>query len=133
MGFPISIDQESYEALIALAQRGTFNPDGSINQEQAMTLDAFLRSIEKANGITRFGLWVRWQDPKAPLPPGTLFPRIWPPTLQFFLQLVSRPISKADVLELVGKKTPDAVNIMVTPDPAALLGWSKMSDYFVQP
>lgn len=128
-----SLSQEQYEALLALAQRGTLNPDGTVNQQQAIVLDAFLVDIEKANGITRYSLWVRWQDPNAPLPPGTNFPSVWPPYLQTFIQFISRPISKTDVMDFVKQKAPKAVNIMVTPDPAGLLGWSKVEEYFVQP
>lgn len=126
------LSQEAYEALIALAQRGTVDPDGSTNQERALTLEAFLRDIEKTNGVIRHTLRVRWQDPTAPLPPGVRFPKTWPPELEYTLQFVSRAITKADVLKVVGDRTKNAVNVMVTPDPAGLLGWSKLDDYFVQ-
>jgi hypothetical protein len=128
-----TLDQESYEALIALAQRGTYKPDGTIDQQQAMVLDTFLQSIEKANGITRYSLWVRWMDPTAPLPPGVNFPKVWPVSLQYLLQFISRPVSKTDVLALVAQKTPNAMTVMVTPDPAALLGWTALDAFFTQP
>lgn len=129
----ITLSQEQYEALIALAQRGTVDPDGSMNQERAVGLDTFLRDIERSNNITRYSLWVRWQDPTAPLPPGVRFPKTWPPELQYFLQFITRPIAKKDVLKVVGDRTKNAVNVMVTRDPAALLGWTKLEDHFVQP
>ena len=128
-----TLSQEQYEALISLAQRGTYNPDGSVNQQQALVLNRFLMDIESANNITRYQLWVRWQDPTAPLPPGTNFPKTWPPTLSYFIQLLTRPISKTDVMEVVAQRTANAVNIMVTPDPAALVGWSTLDGYFTQP
>lgn len=128
-----TLSQEQYESLIALAQASTVNPDGSINQDKALVLDAALRDIESANGVTRYSLFIRWQDPLAPLPPGVNFPATWPPTLQFFLQLVTRPISKADVLTVVQQRTPKALNVMVTPDPAGLVGWTQIDAYFVQP
>lgn len=129
----IKLSQEQYEALVALAQRGTVDADGSTNQERALTLDAFLKNVEKTNGIVRHSLWVRWQDPNAPLPPGVRFPKTWPPELQYFIQFISRPVAKSDVLKVVDDRTKNAVNVMVTPDPAGLLGWVKLNDFFVQP
>lgn len=126
------LSQEDYTALAALAQRGTYRPDGSVDQGRALALDSFLRSLEKANGITRYSLWLQWQSPTAPLPPGTNFPETWPPELRYFLQLISRPITQADVLAVVAQRTPNAVNILVTRDPAGLLGWTPVADFFVQ-
>jgi hypothetical protein len=129
----ITLTQEQYESLLAFAQRGTRLHDGRINQQQALVLDAALQDIEKSNGITRYSLCIRWQNPTAPLPPGTNFPKTWPENLQYFLQFISRPITKADVLAIVAQKTSNAINIMVTPDPAGLLGWTKVDLFFAQP
>jgi hypothetical protein len=129
----ITLSQEQYEALVALAQRSTVDPDGSLNQERSLTLQRFLTDLEKANGITRYSLWVRWQDPTAPLPPGVRFPATWPPELQYFIQFITRPIAKTDVLSMVKERTPNALNILVTPDPAGLVGWCKIDDFFTQP
>ncbi len=128
-----TLTQEQYESLLAFAQRGVCRHDGTIDQDKALALDAALKDIEKSNGITRYSLWIRWQDPTAPLPPYSNFPKTWPPNLQYFLQFVSRPIAKTDVLAIVAQRTANAVNIMVTPDPAALLGWTKVDSFFVQP
>jgi hypothetical protein len=128
-----TLTQEQYEALISLAQQGTLNSDGSVNQDKALVLETALQDIEKANGVKRYSLWVQWQDPNAPLPPGVSFPKTWPPELRYFIQFLTRPVSKADVLGVVRQKTKNAVNILVTPDPGALLGWTPVDDYFVQP
>jgi hypothetical protein len=125
-----TLTQEQYEALIAFAQRGTRGLDGRMNQEMAFALNAFLQQIEQANGITRSSLWIQWQDPAQPLLPGTNFPKTWPPEMRYFLQFVSRPICQADVLQVVSQRAPKAVNILVTPDPAALLGWTPVAEYF---
>jgi hypothetical protein len=129
----ITLSQEQYEALIALAQRSTVDPDGSMNQERSLVLQRFLVDVEKTNKIVRHSLWVRWQDPTAPLPPGVRFPTTWPPELQYYIQFITRPVAKSDVLAVVAARTANALNVMVTPDPAALLGWTKVNDYFVQP
>lgn len=128
-----TLTQEQYEALISLAQQGTRGHDGRVDQQKALVLQAFLADIEKANGITRSSLWIQWQDSKTPLPARTSFPEVWPPELRYFLQFVSRPICKTDVLAVVSQRTASAVNILVTPDPAALVGWTAIDDYFVQP
>jgi hypothetical protein len=126
----LTLTLEQYTALVALAQKSTLNPDCSVNQEKALRLNAFLQDIEQANGITRYLLWVQWQSPDAPLPPTANFPAVWPPEMRYQLQLTTRPINKADVLALVAQRAPRAVNILVTADPAALVGWSKLDDYF---
>lgn len=128
----ITLTQEQYEALVSLAQQGTLASDGTTDQDKALTLSAFLADIERANNITRYSLWVRWQDPTAPLPPGVRFPTSWPPSLQYFIQLLTRPITYTDVTTLVASRTPNALNILVTKDPAGLVGWAKLDDYFVQ-
>lgn len=126
-----TLSQEEYTALAALARKGTWQRDGTINQNAAIELDSFLKQIEKKNGIIRYALWIQWQNPTAPLPPGTNFPETWPPELRFYLEFISRPIAKADVLTVVSQRTPNAQNIMVTPDPAALLGWTLIDDFFL--
>jgi hypothetical protein len=127
----LTLSQEFYEALVALARRGTRRHDGSIDQNAAVNLDSFLRSIEKANGITRYSLHVQWQDPTAPLPPGTNFPETWPPSLRYHIEFISRPVAQTDVLTVVAQRTPNATNILVTPDPAGLLGWTPVASYFL--
>jgi hypothetical protein len=130
----ITLTLEQYESLLAFAQAGVRRHEGQLDQQQALVLDAALQDIEKSNNIVRYQLWIRWQDPTAPLPPGsTNFPKSWPPNLEYFLQFISRPIAKTDVLGVVFQKTPNAQNIMVTPDPAALLGWTKVDDFFTMP
>ena len=129
----IKLDQEQYEALIALAQKSTLDPDGTVNSVRALVLDTFLKDVEKKNGITRYFLYIQWQDPLAPLPPGVKFPESWPPELRYPLTLISRPISRTDVLAVVKQRTTKALNILVTKDPAGLIGWQKLDDHFLQP
>ena len=127
------MSQEDYEALISFAQKGVRGSDAAAQQGQAVALDGLLKSIEKENGIVRYSLWVQWQDPNQPLPPNTRFPYTWPPEMRSFIQFLSRPIAKSDVLALVAQRAPNAVNILVTPDPGALLGWTDVDQYFVMP
>jgi hypothetical protein len=125
MSFSLTIEQ--YEALISLAQKGVAG-----NPQQQTMLDTFLQSIEQANGIIRSSLWIQWQEANTPLPPGARFPQAWPPSLRFFLQLVSRKICLADVQQVLTQKANNPVSVMVTPDPAALVGWTPLDTYFVR-
>jgi hypothetical protein len=124
MPFPLNIDQSQYEALVALARRGTSSPD------ELRELEKFLVSIETAHGITRHSLWVQWQELNRPLPAGTNFPTVWPPELRARIDLISRPVSRADVEALVRARAKQYVNIMVTRDPGAVLGWTKVDEFF---
>lgn len=129
----ITMTQEFYEALVHLAQAGTKGADGAVDANKAASLDLLLRSIEKSNGITRHSLWISWQDATSPLPPTARFPEVWPPELRYFLQLLSRPIAKEDVLQVVRQRTRNYVNVLVTKDPAGKVGWTKVDDFFLQP
>lgn len=121
-----TLDQEQYEALISLARKGVGGDPLELTR-----LDRFLRSIEKANGITRSFLWVQWQELSAPLPPGTKFPEVWPPELRKAIELISRPIAKADVLQVLEKYASEPMTVLVTKDPAALVGWTPINTFFV--
>lgn len=125
MSFPLSLDQEQYEALIALARKGATGDD-------ARRLDAFLQDLEAKNGIIRNTLWVQWQELNQPLPPGTNFPETWPPELRHRIDLISRPIARADVDAVLKEKARQPATVLVTTDPAALIGWTKVEDFFVR-
>lgn len=120
-----TLSQEQYEALVALARIGAATP------QQKRDLEAFLEPIEKAAGITRYKLWVQWQEADAPPPKGE-FPETWPPELRYYFELLSRPIARTDVDRVLVLRARNPVNVLVTPDPAALVGWTKLEDFFVQ-
>jgi hypothetical protein len=120
----LTVTQEEYESLVTLSRAGCETP------EKQRQLDAWLQIIEKRNGIERYVLWVQWQEADSPVPPKTNFPDVWPPELRYFIQLFSRPVSRADVDEVLAKKARNPVTVLVTPDPAATLGWSLVDEYF---
>ena len=119
-----TLTQEEYEALIALARRGSLNPDDS------RRLDSFLKDIEKRNGFTRYALWVQWQEADQALPPTVNFPDTWPPKLRFYIEMVTRPVALTDVEQVLRARARKPVNVLVTPDPGALVGWTEVSKYF---
>ena len=124
MPFPITLDQASYEALISLARTGAKDPD------KKRQLEAFLVNLETAAGITRYFLFVRWQDLNYPLPPTTRFPEVWPPSLELQLQRVDRPIARADVNAALITNAQAPTNVMVTLDPGGIVGWTQLAAFF---
>ncbi len=130
MPFPLSLQQSDYETLIDFARRGTVDVNGQTIQEQALALDSWLCELERRNGIQRYAIWVQWQEQDAPLPAGTRFPEVWPPNLRAYLTLVSRPINKADVMDLLARKAVSPTSILVTRDPGATVGWIELDIFF---
>jgi hypothetical protein len=122
----LTLEQEQYEALIALARAGASTPD------EARNLDYFLQQIETANNIRRYRLWVQWQEADQPLPPTTQFPYKWPPEMRHYIELLTRPITKEDVQAVLKAKARKPVGVLVTPDVGGVLGWTKPEDYFIR-
>lgn len=121
-----TLTQEQYEALIYLARQGATG-----DPQKQTQLNTFLKDIEKSNGVTRSFLWIQWQEVSAPLPEGTNFPQVWPPELRVAIELVTRPISKADVEKVLANKASEPLSVLVTRDPAGLVGWTPLDDFFV--
>lgn len=122
----LTVTLEEYEALITLARAGATTP------EKQRALETWLKYIEKRSNIVRSILWVQWQEADTPLPPNTAFPEKWPPEMRHLIQLMTRPISKLDVEVVLRQKARKPVTVLVTPDPAGVLGWTPLEDFFVQ-
>jgi|HigsolmetaAR201D_1030396.scaffolds.fasta_scaffold19712_2 hypothetical protein len=121
----VKMSSEQYMALIALARVGV------ANAEQARTLEAFLADIDANNNVTRYVLLVQWQELDSPIPPGMKFPEKWPPELRLFIERTDRPVAKADVLKALSKKAKNPHQILVTRDPAGIVGWTQIDKFFV--
>jgi len=121
-----TLNQEQYEALVAFAQRGASTP------QQKRELDSYLAVLEKANGVTRYKLWVQWQEADSSLPPTTQFPEVWPPEMRAYIEFLSRPIARSDVEQILVLRARKPVTVLVTPDPAALVGWTTLDAFFVR-
>jgi hypothetical protein len=121
----LTLTTDQYTALVALARVGAQSQNGD-----QLALEAFLVQIERNNGVTRYLLWVRWQELDEPLPATVSFPTNWPPNLSKSIQLLNRPVAKVDVEAVLTQYARNPTNVMVTPDPNALLGWSTLDQYF---
>lgn len=130
MAFPITLAQDEYEALVELARQSTLAPDGSVASDKARALESYLVMLEKKNDIQRYTLWVQWQETDSPVPPGSDFPKTWPPEFRAYLAMTSRPIAKSDVLTLVKNRARKPMAILVTRDPGANVGWSELDVFF---
>ena len=119
----VTMSLEQYEALTYFARQGQ-------SVETLREISAFLQSIEKDNQITRSFIWVQWQETDYALPPTARFPDKWPPELRFSLERADRPISRADVEQVLSTKAKKPVTILVTTDPGGELGWTPIADYF---
>jgi len=126
MALTFTLTQEQYEALISLARAGTVGVPN-----KARELDDFLKVIEKANGVTRSIVWVQWQEQDAPLPPGTSFPEQWPPEMRKKIELVTRAVSRSDADAVLEKYAKSPIVVLATKDPAGVLGYIPIDDFFV--
>lgn len=122
-----TLSQEQYEALIALAREGAI---ATANPNKIRELEEWLKLIEKDNGIKRSFVLVQWEELNATLPPGTFFPTKWPPNLRASIELVTRAVSKADVVTMLGQRAKNPVTVLCTRDPAGVVGWTPLDDFF---
>ena len=121
----ITMSLEDYEALV------TFARSDAPSAEKRRSIEAFLRTIEKANGINRYFLWVQWQELGYALPATAVFPEVWPPELRASLERTDRAIARADVDAVLASRATRPTTILVTTDPGAELGWTAIDDFFV--
>jgi len=123
-----SLSQEEYEALIALARDGA-RASGDPNKSRQ--LEIWLRLIEKNNGVKRDLVVVLWQEMNAPLPPGTFFPTVWPPTLKRTVELTTRLVCRADIDKVLEVHAKNPTSVMCTRDPEGVLGLTPIDQFFV--
>jgi hypothetical protein len=113
----VTLSRPQYDALISAALAGN-----SAEVKRLRTI------IDQANGITRYSLWIRWQDIGGRPPPRIELGKGWPENQTYFLEL-ERKITRADVNDVLRTSARNPVSVMVTPDPLATVGWSLVDDY----
>jgi hypothetical protein len=153
----VTLTFQEYESLIALARKGAqlegtikaFETDPTLRPlwEKARTqygwdpsnvrvLEAFLKSIEASNEISRYFIAVRWTEAGEPLPARvagapTRFPENWPPQLEGTIELLSRRIARSDVDAFLEANARQPLSVMVTVDPGRRVGWTPIDDFFL--
>jgi len=121
-----TLNQEQYESLIAMARIGAGG-----DQRKLTELEAWLRLIEEQNGVTRDFVLVQWQELGQSLQAGQSFPANYPEELRRSIELVTRAVAKVDVDAVIDQYANDPTNVLVTRDPAGLVGWTPVDDFFV--
>jgi len=122
-----TLTQEQYEALVVFAREGATQK----GEERVRALEEWLRLIEKQNNVTRSFVLVQWQELSQPLPAGTFFPTKWPPELRRSIELVTRPVARADVDKVLAAYATSPTEVLCTRDPAGVLGWTPIDQFFV--
>lgn len=119
MADPITLDRDDYEALrhLALLQ--------AASQGSTARLQKMLQKIELAHGIERYAVWVRWVDAQnSGVYPKEDFPKQWPPQQETYVEVLGRPVARADILAaLAAQGAGSPAQIFVTKDPNRLVGW----------
>lgn len=118
--------QSEYESLISLAREGA----ATHSTNKVLQLEEWLIFIERRHNIVRSIVWVQWQELDNPLPPTTNFPDVWPPELRRKIELISRPVAKVDVEQVLDQFARSPETILCTRDPAGILGWTPIDDFF---
>lgn len=113
----ITMTRAQYDALIAAAHTG-----------QTVEVDRLRDLIDEANGITRYQLWIRWQDVGGRPPPRIELGKGWPENQTYFLEL-ERKITRLDIDDVLRNNAKNPVSVMVTPDVNATVGWTLIDDY----
>lgn len=121
----MNLTLEQYESLVALARAG-----GAADSRKLVELNQWFKLIEKQNGLTRDFLLIQWQELSGPVPLVTRFPEVWPPQLRRAIELVTRPICRADVDAVLKQYASEPLSALVTRDPAGLVGWTSLDDFF---
>lgn len=114
----ITMTRAQYDALLNAAQ---------VDIDPAALL-RLREMIDTANGITRYFLWIRWQDVGGRPPPRIELGKGWPPLQTYFLEL-ERPLTRADVDDVLRNNATSPVDPQVTPDRYGVVGWTFLPDY----
>lgn len=86
------------------------------------------RIIDGDNNITRYILQIRWQDVGGQPPPRIELGKGWPQAQTYKLEM-ERPIERADVDTVLQQVAVNPVDVQVTADPEANVGWFLLNDY----
>lgn len=116
----ITLDRLDFDALASLALAAS--TDRRHTQK-------FIEKLEAQNGINKYRLLVRWQDPNQPPPVLEKYPVSYPTFSTALLELSSLPI-RSDAENLARAQAPQAINIMVSKDLEGQGGWHTLDGYF---
>ncbi len=99
-----------------------------VAQDLYMSIREMTERIERANGLTRQYLMVRWRDGNALHPSG--FGSDWPPQYTQSLVRYTDPWTYDDVMAVVNAQTSKPVTVQVTTDRTGTVGWYDIAAFF---
>lgn len=100
------------------------------SQEHAVRFAELVAKINQRNELNFCTLWVQWTERGQPLPIEASFPMRWPAEWRYRLDLFNRTPTRRDVVEILSRQASRPVDVLVTYDPAALVGWSRLDVLF---
>lgn len=112
----VTLSDSTYDALLYAALRGDVSEVRRV-----------LQRVADDNATTRYRLHLQWVDADIRVPPRGV--TSWPPVEREVLVL-DRPIERADVTDFVSRRTARPVDILVTPDPDGVVGWTTIDHFF---
>lgn len=102
---------------------------GAILRQEVDDLNALLGKIDRDNDLTRYYLYVKWQDAAVPRPGPDAPIQDWPPwRMEWFTAY--EPFTRQFVEEFVDRQTSKALYILVTDDPSGDVGWYTLEEFF---
>lgn len=117
---------EEYEAMVTLAIDACRR-----SPEAAVRFSELVAKVNQRNDLSFRTLWVQWTERGQPLPLDANFPVRWPDAWRYRLDLFNRTPTRKDVEEILARHATRPVDVLVTYDPAALVGWSQLDRLFV--
>lgn len=111
------ITREQLDALFFAADAGDMS-----------TVKTTVATIDKANNVTRYSLFVRWQEVTGE-PESYVNDRRDYPSFKRNRLNMTRVITREDVLALVAQFASSSTNIQVTPDVSGAIGWTEIDVY----
>jgi hypothetical protein len=116
----ITMTRTEYDALINASQAAVDAGDSNLD------VLSLRNTVDEANGITRYFLLVRWVNAGDNQRPQ--LGQTWPPTLEHNIEL-ERPISRADVDQVLADQASNPVTVLVTRDRQGVVGLTALDDY----
>jgi hypothetical protein len=95
-----------------------------------VTIRERVEKIERANGITRYFLFVHWRDRNSPFVTQDSDTSDWPPLFTTQLMRYTIPWTRDEVMAAITQVTPHPFDIQVTEDRSGTVCWTDIDTYY---
>lgn len=125
----VSVQLEDFNTLVNWAEmHGLSSGWGSY-----VSIRELVEKIEKANGLTRYFLALRWKDRGSGVYSPSQYQDEWPPTLRLDISRYTGPWTYDGVMEAITAKTPNPFGVEITTDRTGTAGWTDIDTFFGRP